>query len=227
MASSAKAGVISSLDQETLLEVAVDADIEVELVCAVGEFVDHGQTVILVHGDVDGQGLADILLAAVDISEERTIAQDPEFAIRIIVDTAIRALSPAVNDPTTAVHAIDALEEIMRELGARELDTTLLTDTHGSPRVWWPSPDWSDLLELGLDEIRAYGADSVQVCRRLRAALEDLRATTPELRHPLLDEHLRRLEASVRLAFPSGSPDLEPALGTDRLGLGRARRPAR
>jgi uncharacterized membrane protein len=193
----------------------------------VGEFVDHRQTVIRIHGDVDEHHdeFAAALLAAVDVSEERTIDQDPEFAIRIVVDTAIRALSPATNDPTTAVHAIDALEEMIRELGQRDLETTFRSDPDGVPRLWWPSPDWSDLLELAFDELRSYGVQSVQVCRRLRAALEDLRATTPPIRHALLDEHLRRLQASILLAFPEGSPDLELALGTDRLGLGHSRPP--
>ncbi len=222
-------GVISSLDLDLLLRFAVEADISIELVCAVGEFVDRGQTVLRLHGDLGepGDEYAAALLAAIDISEERTIDQDPEFAIRIVVDTANRALSAAINDPTTAVQAIDALEEMIRELGGRDLETTFRSDPGGTVRLWWPSPGWSDLLDLAFDEIRAYGAGSVQICRRLRAALEDLRATTPELRHALLDEHLRRLQSSILIAFPEGSPDLELALGTDRVGLGHTRPPIR
>jgi uncharacterized membrane protein len=218
-----KPGVVTSLDLDLMLRFAVETDAELELVCAVGEFVDRGQTVLRLHGEFEDDTYDSALLAAIDVSEERTIDQDPELAIRIIVDTAIRALSPAANDPATAVHAIDALEELIRELGRRDLETTFRSDSDGKPRLWWPSPDWSDLLELAFDELRSYGAGSVQVCRRLRAALEDLRSTTPPIRHALLDEHVRRLRASILLTFPEGSPDLPLALGTDRLGLGHSR----
>jgi uncharacterized membrane protein len=103
-----KPGVVTSLDLDLMLRFAVETDAELELVCAVGEFVDRGQTVLRLHGEFEDDTYDSALLAAIDVSEERTIDQDPELAIRIIVDTAIRALSPAANDPATAVHAIDA-----------------------------------------------------------------------------------------------------------------------
>jgi uncharacterized membrane protein len=152
-----------------------------------------------------------------------TVEQDPEFALRIIVDTAIRALSPAVNDPTTAVQGIDALEAIVRELAARDLEAPFASDSNGTVRVRWHAPNWGDLLDLAFDEIRAYGGSSVQVCRRLRAALEELRRSTPELRHGLIDEHRARLETTIALSFPIGSPDLLLAREGDRMGLGRTR----
>jgi uncharacterized membrane protein len=216
-----RAGVIVSFDRELLLKVAVQADVEVELVPGVGEFVVRGQTLLRVHGA--GQVDDDALRDAISAADERTIEQDPEFAIRIIVDTAIRALSPAVNDPTTAVQAIDALEVIVRELAARDLEAPYARDRNGIVRVRWPAPDWDDLLDLAFDEIRAYGASSVQICRRLRAALADLRTSTPELRHGLIDVHRGRLAATIALAFPADSPDLPLARETDRMGLGRAR----
>jgi uncharacterized membrane protein len=216
-----RAGVIVSFDRELLLDVAVAEDLEIEIVPGVGEFVVHGQTVLRVHGDgqVDESALRD----AVSAADERTIEQDPEFALRIIVDTAIRALSPAVNDPTTAVQGIDALEVIVRELAARDLEAPFASDSHGTVRVRWHAPNWGDLLDLAFDEIRAYGGSSVQVCRRLRAALEDLRRSTPELRHGLIDEHRARLETTIALSFPTGSPDRPLARESDRMGLGRTR----
>jgi uncharacterized membrane protein len=216
-----RAGVIVSFDRELLLDVAVAEDLEIEIVPGVGEFVVHGQTVLRVHGDgrVDEGALRD----AVSAADERTIEQDPEFAIRIIVDTAIRALSPAVNDPTTAVQGIDALEVIVRELAARDLEAPFASDAQGTVRVRWHAPNWGDLLDLAFDEIRAYGGSSVQVCRRLRAALEDLRRCTPELRHGLIDEHRARLETTIALSFPTGSPDVPLARESDRMGLGRTR----
>jgi uncharacterized membrane protein len=214
-------GVVTSFDRDLLLAVALEADATVELVVAVGEFVDTGLPVVRVHG---GARVDEALLrAAIAIGEERTIEQDPAFAMRLIVDTAIRALSPAVNDPTTAVHGLDALEVVVRDLARRDLDASLARDAGGRVRVVWRSPGWSDVLDLAFDEIRAYGAPSVQVCRRMRAALEDLRASTAPERHAHIAEQLARLDAAVALAHADGSPERELAFGADRTGIGLAR----
>lgn len=214
-------GVLTSFDRDALVAAARDAGAVVELVAAVGEFVGPREELLRVHGGlVDREQLA----RHVVVADERTIEQDPAFAIRMVVDTAIRALSPAVNDPTTAVHALDVLEVLALELAGRDLDASLACDDEGDLRLVWRTPSWEDLLDLAFDEIRAYGAKSVQVCRRLRAVLEDLRAATPEPRHAAVDAQLARLRASVFTAFPEGSPERELAQMADRTGLGLARR---
>lgn len=214
-------GVITSVDGEVLLQAATASGVTVELLRAVGEFVPRGEALLAIHGDAAIDEAT--LLAAVALADERTIEQDPAFAIRIIVDTAIRALSPAVNDPTTAVHALDALEVIVREMAARDLERRTASDPGGAVRLVWRSSGWADTLDLAFDEIRAYGAPSVQVCRRLRALLEDLHAGTPAVRHAAVDEHLARLDASIAETFPPGSPELTLARVADRMGLGLAR----
>jgi uncharacterized membrane protein len=215
------AGVVSSFDTDLMVAAASQADVTVELVPGVGEFVSHGQVLLRVHGDGDVDET--MLGRAVLISDDRTIEQDPAFAIRVIVDTAIRALSPAINDPTTATHALDTLEVLMRELARRDLDASLARDEHGAVRLVWRTPGWSELMELTFDEIRVYGAGSLQVCRRMRAALEDLRNATDGSRHAAIDEHLQRLQATVRRAFPPGSTDVQIASVSDRTGLGLSR----
>ncbi len=215
-------GVVTSFDRDLLAALAREAGATIELTVAVGEFVDPGRELVRVHGD--GELDERVLRAAIAIGEERTIEQDPAFAMRIVVDTAIRALSPAVNDPTTAVHGLDALELIVRELARRDLDASLARDAGGRVRVVWRSPAWGDVLDLAFDEIRAYGAPSVQVCRRMRAALEDLRADTAPERRARVDEQLARLDAAVAIAHPEGSPERDLARGADRTGIGLARR---
>jgi uncharacterized membrane protein len=213
---------VTSFDRDALAAAAVRADAVIELVVAVGEYAGPGAELLHVHG---GAGLDPTALAhLVVVADERTIEQDPAFAMRIVVDTAIRALSPAVNDPTTAVHALDVLEVLVRELAERELDAPLARDGAGRLRLIWRSPGWSDVLDLAFDEIREYGANALQVSRRMRAALQDLHAATPERRHAELDAHLARLDEAVRLAFPEGAPGRDTALGADRTGLGLARR---
>jgi uncharacterized membrane protein len=216
-----QAGVITSFDRQLLTAAAVGAGVWIEIVPGVGEFVAHGQPLLRVHGD--GPVDDELLLGAVRIDEERTLEQDPAFAIRIIVDTAIRALSPAVNDPTTAVQALDTLEMIVRELAGRDLEASFARDESGAVRLAWKSASWEELMGLAFNEIRAYGAGSVQVARRMRAALQDLHSSTPAIRHEVVDEHLRRLDTSIALALPAGSPDLPLTRIADRIGLGLGR----
>ena len=215
-------GVVTSFDRPALVAMAMRAGAVIELVPGVGEFVGPRAELLRVHG----RRIDDLtaLAALIRVADERTIEQDPAFAMRIVVDTAIRALSPAINDPTTAVHALDELEMLVRELAGYDLDGSLARDEAGQVRLVWRSPRWDDLLDLAFEEIREYGASSVQICRRMRAVLEDLLASTPDVRHAAINAHLRRLDATLRSAFPEGSPERETALVADRTGLGLGRR---
>jgi uncharacterized membrane protein len=217
-------GVVTSFDRVALVAAATRSGAVIELVPAVGEFVDPRGELLRAHGGRIDPGLLDGL---VRVADERTIEQDPAFAIRIVVDTAIRALSPAVNDPTTAVQALDVLEMLVGELAGRDLEASLARDAAGDVRLVWRSPSWEDVLDLAFAEIRQYGADSIQICRRLRAVLDDLLASTPLPRHAAIEAQLLRLDATVLRAFPTGSPELETALAADRTGLGLARGQAR
>src|SRR5262249_59668620 len=105
---------------------------------------------------------------------ERTIEQDPAFAIRVMVDVAIRALSPAVNDPTTAVQVLGYLGETMRLIGTTDLGRrSRLQDENGRTRVLLPVRRWEDYLALGVTEIREYGGNAGQGVRRPRAPLDN------------------------------------------------------
>ena len=154
----------------------------------------------------------------------RTFEQDPKYPIRLLVDIAIRALSPAINDPTTAVQALDQIEDLLRRLGRRELDAGRAFDASGQVRLIFPVPTWQDYLELSFDEIRHFGAKSVQVIRRLRAALVGLAdAVTVEERRAAILRYLDHLNLGVgRSEFDD--LDQAAALQEDRQGLGLSRR---
>ncbi len=212
------AGVVAELESDVLVALAGAAGVTLELVPGIGEFIRRGQPLFWIHGE--GSVDERLVRASVRIRDERTIEDDPAFAVRIIVDTAIRALSPAINDPTTAVHGIDALEVLIGHLAARELEASHVTDEHGAVRLVRRGQSWPDLLALAFDEIRFYGASSLQVPRRLRAGLERLLLSVPEVRRPALAEQLAWLEESVARSFPPGSAELETASGADRTGIG-------
>jgi len=136
------------------------------------------------------------------LGEERTIDQDPAFAIRVMVDIAIRALSPAVNDPTTATQVINHIGALLFGIGGRETgERGEYRDSDGAVRLTLPARSWRDYLELGLSEIRQYGATSPQVCRRLRALLVDLQTSVPTVNRTAVAEQLVRLDRTISTSF--------------------------
>ncbi len=172
-----------------------------------------------------GQRLPEqVLMRAIRLATSRTFEQDPKYAIRLLVDIAIRALSPAINDPTTAVQALDQIEDLLRRLGRRQLDAGYARDATGTIRVTFPVPTWQDYLSLSFDEIRQFGATSVQVVRRLRSALVGLGDTiTVEDRRNAVLQYLDHLNRGVgRSAFDD--QDQAAALLEDRQGLGLSRK---
>ena len=133
---------------------------------------------------------------------------------------AIKALSAAINDPTTAVQAMDHLEDTLLVIGKTDLDRRRQRrDREGRVRLVLPAATWSDFLTQGVTEIREYGATSVQVMRRLRAMLDVLRRDVLPPYRAAVDEELARLQSSVQAGF-GGQIDLDRALLSDREGIG-------
>jgi uncharacterized membrane protein len=123
------------------------------------------------------------------------------FAFRILVDIASKGLSPAINDPTTAVLALDQIHHLLRNVGGRRLDDGRVRDPEGRLRLVYPTPEWEDFVRLAVTEIRQFGATSIQIARRLRAMLENLTQTLPEERAVLLREELALLRRSAERFF--------------------------
>jgi uncharacterized membrane protein len=156
----------------------------------------------------------------VALGVERTLEDDPAFAVRIIVDIAVKALSAAINDPTTAVQALDHLEDVLRLLGSQRLHARLaFRDRSGTPRLLMTGRTWDDYLTLGVTEIREYGASTIQVMRRLRAILDGLKVSVrPEHQSAVLAE-ITRLDDTVAAGF-TDSTDKDLAEVGDRQGIG-------
>jgi uncharacterized membrane protein len=164
---------IAKFDVEALVSQAQRAKGVIVMSCAVGDTLVDDTKLLQVHG-ATGRLSKEALLRSVHLSRERTFEQDPKYPIRLLVDIAIKALSAAINDPTTAVQTIDQIEDLLHRLGRCNLDAGYATDGSGAVRLIFPMPTWEDYLTLAFDEIRQYGASSVQVMRRLRAALVGL-----------------------------------------------------
>ncbi|MGM0385565.1 MAG: DUF2254 family protein, partial [Actinomycetota bacterium] len=102
-----------------------------------------------------------------------TLIQDISFGLRQLVDIAERALSPGINDPTTAVQVLDEVHVLLRELAVRRTISPYIVDEDGDVRVVHQPPKFADLLDLAVDEVREY-ADEVQVPRKLEEMLQDV-----------------------------------------------------
>ena len=216
----ARAGAVQAVDVRAVVAAADRYGSTIVLVRTVGDFVTRGTALVEVHGaalPAGGRHLRGLFA----LGRERTIEQDPAFALRILVDVAIKALSPAINDPTTAVQVLDHIEAFV-EVVARHRAATTGTCCPGgtASRAWWcPGRGWAEYLQLAVTEIRDYGASSTQVCRRLRALLDGLLATVPPDRRPAVRDELCRLDAAVEAAFPDPAARAR-ASGSDRQGIG-------
>ena len=163
---------IVRFDIDDLVRQARQAGAVIVMAHGVGDTLVADTTVLRVHCARAALPESD-LMRCIHLGSERTAEQDPKYPIRL------GALSPAINDPTTAVQAIDQIEDLLRRLGRRELDAGYARDAGGALRVVFPMPTWEDYLALAFQEIRQYGASSIQVMRRLRSALVGL----VDLRH--------------------------------------------
>ena len=213
-------GVVLAVNLAGLVAQARQANGIVEFVPHVGDFLAVDEPMFRLHGGasaIDDRQLRE----AVALGIERTMEQDPTFAFRILVDIAIKALSPAINDPTTAVVAIDQMHRLLRLVGWRDLRGDEVCDEAGALRLVFATPNWEDYVHLACTEIRHCGAGSVQVMRRMRSMLDNLLQALPPHRHAELRQQIELLDRTIegQYAFPE---DRLLARIPDPQGLGGA-----
>jgi len=210
--------IVLAVDLDALMREARRSRGVVEFVPQIGDFVAADEPLFVLYGGataIDDQRLC----TAVAFGPERTMEQDPLFSFRIMVDIALKALSPAINDPTTGVLAIDQIHRALRSVGRRRMRGDVLADGLGKPRVIFRTPGWEDFVQLACTEVRAYGASNVQIARRLRALLDNLIASLPAHRHHALRDERDRLDQALASLYPLPG-DLTLARVPDSQGLG-------
>ncbi len=181
-------GYIQVIDEERLLEYAADYGHTLELTVGLGEYLVRDAPMLRLHGATDafdtvaGEGLAD----AIRVGPERTMSQDPEFGFRQLVDIALRALSPSLNDPTTANQVIDQLHDLLRHLLTRDISSPRRVRRDGHAAIVIPTPDWDAFLHAAVDEIHDASASLPQVRARLRSVLEALAQDVEPSRLPAI-----------------------------------------
>jgi uncharacterized membrane protein len=205
-----KAGaVLQRVDVGLLAGAARAANAVVVLRVTPGTTLQHGATVAEVYG---GEMPASAVLRGLETGAERVFDQDPGLAFRLLADIALRALSPAVNDPATAVQALDSMEDLLRRpLPARGRPREV-ADREGVLRVMVPLPGWEDFLRTALDDVIPAARNSPMALIRLRTLLEDLRGAG----HGRADAPLTRRLAWVDEELDARFPQLRDALAEER-----------
>ncbi|MDF6017727.1 DUF2254 domain-containing protein [Streptomyces sp. JH34] len=212
-----RAGVVRDVAVARLVRSARRHGVVLRLVPRAGDFVVPGTPLLTVHGGPTPPPRA--LRGTVSVGVERALHQDPAFGLRQLVDIALRALSPSVHDPTTAVQCLDRIVQFLSVAVTLPLATLHHRDRRGDVRLVQQVPGWADLVDLAFEEIRRCAADSPQVTRRLLAGLDDLLLlASDERRKPLL-RHRALLVEAVERTVP-GAAGRAFALRPDRQGIG-------
>jgi uncharacterized membrane protein len=165
----------------------------------IGDTLQEGAVVADLHG---GDASDAAVLAGLVTGQERTFGQDPLFAFRLLADIGLRALSPAVNDPATAVQVLDTIESLLAPLASRDLDVAEIADDAGAVTVVLALPSWDDYLRIALEDFIEAASRSPMVLLRARALLAGLLDAAPPQRRSSITWRLQRAEELASGNFP-------------------------
>ena len=190
--------ILQQLDVPRLAGAAAGGAVIV-LRARIGDTLQDGAVVAGLHG---GDASDAAVLAGLVAGQERTFGQDPLFAFRLLADIGLRALSPAVNDPATAVQVLDTIESLLAPLASRDLDVAEITDDAGAVTVVLALPSWDDYLRIALEDLIEAASRSPMVLLRARALLAGLLDATPPQRRSPVTWRLHRAEELAAGNFP-------------------------
>lgn len=185
-------GYIESIEMKALLDAARKHDTVLRMERSIGEFVVEGTPLVSVSGPFEPDDrITDGMNEIYVISRQRTVEQDPAFGIRQIVDIALKALSPGINDTTTAVICVDYLSAILIRLAPRKIAASNLTD-QGELRVITRSTSFGNMLAQAFEQIRQNAAGNVAVMLRMLDALQTIaNLTTSQIRRRAIREQVQ------------------------------------
>jgi uncharacterized membrane protein len=186
-----RATTLQAVDVPRLVRAAERMDAVMEVCVSPGEVIPERSRVAVIQGG--GESAEPELIRALQVGVERTFDQDPGLALRVLADIALRSLSPAINDPTTAVQALDQVDGLLRVMVGRELAVGTVRNPDGQARVLLRLPTWEDYVGVALDETIAMSGSSAQVRQRVDRLLTDLVAIAPPGRRACLQARLERM----------------------------------
>lgn len=220
-----RSGYIQSVDTAALLRVASNNDALVRMDRGIGEFVVAETTLAsLAMEQPPAPAVAAALRDAFQIHHHRTVHQDVGFGIRQIVDMALRALSPGINDTTTAVMCVDYLTTILARLASRPIPSSRRHES-GALRVIAIGPTFASVLDDAFDQIRSSGGGNTAIMLRMLGAVHTIGGlTSSEARRDVLRDHVQQIaEVAARtIESPHDRERVQQRLATVRHGLAPA-----
>ena len=188
-------GVLKALERSTLLQLAGKYNCIMRVLPQNGIYINQGDAVVEVYGA--NMLKSKEVLKAIYVDPERSIYQDPAYGIRMLVDIALQALSPAVNAPTTAHQAINRLTNLLLIVSQKPGHTGAYTDDSHQIRLVQPVSSWEDYVQLTYKEIQFYGKDDPQTRASLGTSLDYLLERVPDTHKPALEEQQALLGSNV------------------------------
>jgi len=176
-------GYVRIVALKGLFETASENDIVVRCLVAPGDWVQAGAPLLDV-AEVDElpDGIAERLVSQVTVGSQRTMQQDVAFGVQQLVDIAVKALSPGINDPTTAIQCLDRLTQVLVAVGERRDPPHLLRDEEGVVRVVLRFPGFDELTHEAFRQVRQYAAHTPVVLRYMARSLRTLELALPAAR---------------------------------------------
>ncbi len=190
-----KAGYVQAIDPHRLLKLAIDQNLVLKLERSIGDFVPHGNPLLRFWPERALPLLVvDELADCFEIGNERTMFEDVLFGLRQLVDIAVKALSPAVNDPTTAGNCVDYLGNVLVHAARLPDPATFRYDSERQLRVVVQGVTFAEMLDMAFNQIRQYAANDVAVTLRLLTLLGEIAfATNAADRHAVIWRHVRMI----------------------------------
>ena len=189
-------GYLQFVDIDRLVEATQEAGGRLRLLVGPGAWVQEGVPLAAFEPSGDGKPDLDDLSRSLEdgigLGHERSMSEDIAFGIQQIVDIALKAMSPSVNDPTTAMNGIDRLVQVLIAIGTSPDAPRAITDRDATRRLEIPFPTFDELVDLSFDQLRHSGASITSVVVHLARALSMLRSLPPH-RHGALIRHARLL----------------------------------
>lgn len=199
--SAAGEGYVDRIDAPRLVAAAREAGVVLDLLVGPGDFVAEGSP-LAVAGSApeEPEALADAVRAAFLLARQRTIREDASFGFRELVDIAVKAISPAMNDPNTAVNCIDYLGSFLRRMADRDWPPGVWSDEDGTVRARPPTAPFDEYVSLAFTEIRRYGQADLAITLRIIDALGGAAdaTTRPDRRAAIWEEAKRVMETADR-----------------------------
>lgn len=199
-------GYLQLLDRPGIIAVAEELDLVVRVELTPGDWVQQGVALFAAWPPAAaGEDLARRLNDHATIGAERSLDQDMAFGLRQLVDVGVKALSPGINDPTTARDCIVRITQVLVERARSGEPAGRLGGSDGRLRLVERVRPFAELVSLGFDELRHYGASTPDVATTLAASLHTLRELVPEALRPPVDEQLDRLRLAAGRVAPAGA----------------------